>query len=370
MEFTIERSELLAALYLTQGIVERRTTIPILGNVLLQSAGSDVLIAATDQEIAVRRQCTAAVKKKGTLTTGGRRLYEMVREFPEGAVQVRSLENNWIEVSAGRSRFRLVGLDPREFPAMPQPQTDAKQVTMTLSATALEEMIEKTIFAVSADETRVNLNGVYVESPEPGQVRMVATDGHRLAMVTRATAGAALKRGFIIPRKGVQEIRKVLEGGEEPIVLTVDEGMVHGQRGGVQLSVRLVEGEFPDYRQVVPAKSEKVAVLEVGPLLAALRRVSIVSSERTRGVKFQLDGQRLELSSINPDVGEAAEELEIEYAGSPVSIGFNARYFIDVLSILAADAKLELGLNDDVSPGVVHVVGDPDYRYIVMPMRL
>ncbi len=370
MEFTIDRSELLAALYLTQGIVERRTTIPILGNVLIQSAGNGVLIAATDQEIAVRRQCAATVKKKGTMTTGGRRLYDMVREFPDGAVSVRSLDNNWIEVSAGRSRFRLVGLDPREFPAMPQAQGDGKQSTLSMPAAALEEMLEKTIFAVSADETRVNLNGIYVESPEKGRVRMVATDGHRLALVTREAAGAALEKGFIIPRKGVQEIRKVLEGGEEPIELTVEGGMVHGQRGGVQLSVRLVEGEFPDYRQVVPAKSEKVAVVEVATLLAALRRVSIVSSERTRGVKFQLDNQRLELSSINPDVGEAAEELEIDYSGGSLGIGFNARYLIDVLGVLPANARVEIGLNDDVSPGVVHAVDDPDYRYIVMPMRL
>src|SRR5512143_2582015 len=178
MEFTIQRSELLAGLYLTQGIVERRTTIPILGNVLIQAAGDGVIVAATDQEIAVRRQCTATVKRKGTLTVGARKLYEMVREIPEGDVRIRQQDNNWIEVSAGKSRFRLVGLDAREFPAMPEAPAGGESIRIT--GETLNEMIEYTLFAVSADETRVNLNGIHLEAAADGRLRMVATDGHRL----------------------------------------------------------------------------------------------------------------------------------------------------------------------------------------------
>jgi DNA polymerase-3 subunit beta len=369
MEVTIERNELLAGLYLVQGIVERRTTIPILGNVLIQTGKDGVSIAATDQEIAVRRQCTADVKKKGSLTTGARKFYEMIREFGEGQVAIRSLENNWIEVSAGRSRFKLVGMDSRDFPAMPEPSV-GKRAAWRIGGDVLTAMIEHTIFAVSADETRVNLNGIFAECFESGRLRMVATDGHRLAMISRAVEGAEPGKGVIIPRKAVMELRKVLESGEEPIEISVEEGVAHAVRGAVQMSMRLVEGEFPDYQQVIPSKSERKAVVNAGNLLAALRRVSIVSSERTRGVKLQLDSEKLELSSINPDVGEAAEELEVDYDGDPVGVGFNAKYLIDALSVLSPDDRIEVGLNDELSPGAIRRAGDPDYCYIVMPMRL
>lgn len=369
MEVTIERNELLTGLYLVQGIVERRTTIPILGNVLMQTGKNGVSIAATDQEIAVRRQCTADVKKKGSLTTGARKFYEMVREFGEGQIAIRSLENNWIEVSAGRSRFRLVGMDARDFPAMTEPSA-GKGVAWRIGGDVLTEMIEHTVFAVSADETRVNLNGIFVECSEKGRLRMVATDGHRLAMITRDVDGAEPGKGVIIPRKAVMELRKVLESGEEPIEISIEEGVAHAVRGAVQMSMRLVEGEFPDYQQVIPSKSERKAITTAGALLAALRRVSIVSSERTRGVKLQLESERIELSSMNPDVGEAAEEVEAEYGGDPVGVGFNAKYLIDSLSALPADERIEIGLNDELSPGAIRRPEDPDYCYIVMPMRL
>ena len=368
MEFTIGRSELLAGLYLPQGIVDRRTTIPILGNVLIQAVGDGVLIAATDQEIAVRRQCTAAVQRKGSLTAGARKLYEMVREIPEGDVRIKQQDNNWIEVSAGKSRFRLVGLDPREFPSMPEPPADEPAIRM--SGETLNEMIEYTLFSVSGDETRANLNGIYAERTADGRLRMVATDGHRLAMVTRAVERVELAKPLTLPRKAVLELRKVLEVGEESIDLSVQGGVAHASRGRVQMSMRLVEGEFPDYHQVVPAKSERHASMESASLLAALRRVSVVSSERTHGVKLQFEHGRLELTTINPDVDEASEEIDIEYASEPVGIGFNARYLMDVLGVLPSDKRIEIGLTDEVSPGVLRPVDDADYRYIVMPMRL
>jgi len=368
MEFTIQRSELLAGLYLTQGIVERRTTIPILGNVLIQAGGDGVVVAATDQELAVRRQCTAAVKKKGTLTVGARKLYEMVREIPDSEIHVRQQDNYWIEVAAGKLRFRLVGLDPREFPAMPEPP--AGESAVRVSGDVLTEMIEHTLFAVSADETRVNLNGIHLEQTPDGRLRMVATDGHRLAMITRAVEHVALPKPVTLPRKAVVELRKVLESGEDLVELSVQGGAAHAARGRVQMSMRLVEGEFPDYNQVIPAKSERHATIDAAALHAALRRVSVVSSERTRGVKLHIDSQRLELTTINPDVGEAAEEIEIEYDGEPVGVGFNGRYLLDVLAVLPSDRRIEIGLNDEVSPGVLRSVGDADYCYIVMPMRL
>jgi DNA polymerase-3 subunit beta len=370
MEFTITREELLQGLYLTQGIVERRTTIPILANVLLESQGDGIIIAATDQEIGVRRQCVAKVKRKGALTTGARKLYEIARECPEGPLVLRSLENNWIEVSCGKSRFKIVGLDPKEFPAMPSATQERGGQTVSVSSAILREMIERTVFAVSVDETRLNLSGIFLERLADGLLRFVATDGHRLSMLTRPAEGGGLEAGAIVPRKGVLEIAKVVESGDEPVHLSLQGGVAHATCGSVELSMRLVEGEFPDYKQVVPQKADRRMLLGIEPFMAALRRVSIVSSERTRGVKFQLDPGRLEISSVNPDLGEASEEIEVDYAGVAFSIGFNAKYFLDVLSVLPQSGQVEVGFNDEVSPGIVRCEGDPDFLYVVMPMRL
>jgi DNA polymerase III subunit beta len=371
MEFTIARDELLQGLYLTQGIVERRTTIPILANVLLESVDDGVAITATDQEVGVRRRCEAKVKKKGSLTASARKLYEIVRECAEGPIVIRSMDNNWIEVSSGKSRFKIVGLDPKEFPSMPTAsQERAERHAMTVPAAMLREMIQRTIFSVSGDETRLNLSGIFFECAEKGKLRMVATDGHRLAMITRPVEGGAIGNGVIIPRKGIAEISKVVETGDDPVIITLHGGVVHAARGVVELSMRLVEGEFPDYKQVVPQKSDRRMSVGVEPLLSALRRVSVVSSERTRGVKLQVESGRLEISSINPDIGEASDEMAVEYDGDTLSIGFNAKYFMDLLGVLPESTQVEVGFNDEVSPAVLRCEGDGDFLYVVMPMRL
>lgn len=370
MEFTITREELLQGLYLTQGIVERRTTIPILANVLIESADDGVSVAATDQEIGVKRRCDAQVKRKGALTTGARKLYEIAREMPEGAISFRSLENNWIEISSGKSHFKIVGLDPKEFPAMPAAKEGRDAQVLTVPSVLLREMIERTSFAVSLDETRLNLSGIFFERPEAGLLRLVATDGHRLSMITRSVEGGSAAVGVIIPRKGVAEITKILETGDEPVSFRFQGSVAHLTRGAVELSMRLVEGEFPDYKQVVPQKSERRLLLSAEALLAALRRVSLVSSERTRGVKLQIEPGRVEISSINPDLGEANEDLTAEYDGEPFSIGFNAKYMIDMLGVIGGSTQIEIGFNDEVSPGVMRCDGDAHFLYVVMPMRL
>jgi len=370
MEFTISRDELQAALYLMQGVVERRTPIPILGNVLLTTDAEGLVVAATDQQIGVRRRCAAKVKKKGSTTANGRMLHDIVRELPEGDVSVRGLDNHWIELSSGKSRFKVVGIDPQEFPAMPRIAKEAEKQVASVPAATLAEMIGRTLFAVSVDETRVNLSGIFVDRSEANLLRMVATDGHRLAMVTRPLEGLTESEGVILPRKGIVELRRLLEGGEEPVALATKAPVVHVSRGPVELSMRLVEGEFPDYRQVIPTSSNRQIGVSLEALESALRRVSLVSSEISHGVKLSAERGSLRITSVNPDRGEAEEEIDADVEGKPITVGFNARYLLDVLNVMSPGARVEMSLGDELSPGIIKGDDDGEFIYVVMPMRL
>jgi DNA polymerase-3 subunit beta len=232
-------------------------------------------------------------------------------------------------------------------------------------------MIDRTIFSVSTDETRLTLSGVYVETTDKGALRMVATDGHRLAVIDRSIAHAKLTKGVILPRKGLAELRKLLEDPElAEVAMSVGDRNARFQAGGVSLFMRLVEGEFPDYKQVVPKESRMHVSLGRDDLLAALRRTALLASERSHGVKLALQSGSLSLSASNPEQGEASEDLEVSYQGQAVTVGFNARYLIDVLAVHAVGDTIELGLTDEVGPGVVRGSQDPSYTYVLMPMRL
>ena len=370
MEFTISRDELQSALYLMQGVVERRTPIPILGNVLLTAEGEGILVAATDQQIGVRRRCSAKVKKKGATTANGRMLHDIVRELPDGDLSLRSLDNHWIEISSGKSRFKVVGIDPQEFPAMPKIAKEAEKQFVVVPPATLSEMISRTLFAVSVDETRVNLSGIYVDRTEANLLRLVATDGHRLAMVTRTVDGLTPAHSVILPRKGIVELRRLLEGGDEPVAIATKPPVVHASRGPVELSMRLVEGEFPDYKQVIPSNSTRHLTVQLEAFEAALRRVSLVSSEISHGIRLAAERGTLKISSVNPDRGEAEEEIDAEFDGDPVVVGFNARYLLDVLNVMSPGARVEMSLGDELSPGILRGDDDREFLYVVMPMRL
>jgi DNA polymerase-3 subunit beta len=286
-------------------------------------------------------------------------------------VTVRSLDNHWVAVAYGRSNFRLMGIDPAEHPGMPLPaEGDAETPMCEGEASELAEMIEKTLFAVSHDDTRSNLAGVHLDvGSKKGQVRLVATDGHRLAVLDRKAKGNAPKEGVILPRKGLSEVLKVLPEVSGPVTVRVigSEAIVTLQ--DCMLSMRLVEGTFPDYRQVVPKESPNVVSLDRDTFLQTVRRVSLLSSEKARGVRFGLTAGRLEIHANNPDIGEASEDIEVEYSGKDIEIGFNARYLVEVLQVLPEGSRVELGLGDQLSPGVLKG-SDPGYSYVVMPMRI
>ncbi len=372
MEVSVRREDLVRGLYLVQGVVERRNTLPILANVLVEPASGGIALTATDMEVGIRNTVPADLKKKGSVTLNARKLYEIVREMTAEEVVLRSAQTGWVEVLAGRSRFRIVSLDPKDYPELPLSTPAAASTTIKVSPATLRDMIDKTLFAVSSDETRLNLSGVYLVAGEVGTLRMVATDGHRLAMIERPVTGAKLERSVILPRKGLVEARRLLDEaeGDGELAMSVTAKDARVAVGNVSFFMRLVEGEFPDYRQVIPKTTRVQVKVARDEFLAALRRTSLLASERSRGVKLSLEPGKLEISASNPDQGEASEELEAAYTGDALSIGFNARYLLDVLNAHAQGDVIELGLTDEVGPGIVRGAQDDSYTYVVMPMRL
>jgi DNA polymerase-3 subunit beta len=368
MEIKAKRGDLLATLYWTQSIVERRNTMPILANVLIESQKNDIRVTATDLEVGVRGKVEGEVIGEGTVTVNAKKLYEIIREVPSEQVQLKRLENEWVEIKSGKSVFKIVGMEAREFPQFPK--FDNKGLSIA-PASSIREMIERTIFSVSTDETRYSLNGVFIEESDGGKVRMVATDGHRLAFDERTLTSLGLSKGVILPRKGLAELKKLLESGDDGSVsIGFRENMAMVIKDRVELFMRLIEGEFPDYTKVIPKGNPNIAKIEHDEFLQALRRVSILSNERYKGIKMEFSEAKVSISASNPDLGEAVEEIEAEYKGKPVTIGFNARYLLDVLGVLGGDGDIDIELKDEVSPSLIRKAGNENYIYVLMPMRL
>ena len=376
MELKIGVPELTRALARAQGIVEKKSTMPILAHVLLEARiGGELAVSATDLDVSVSGVHKAEVAKDGGLAVSARHLFDIVKSLAgEKTVSLKRTPNNHLEVKAGQAEFRLVGLPADDFPALPKFE---KVPFVSVDPSIILDLIEKTAFASSTDETRYNLNGVYFE-PESGMMRLVATDGHRLSMADAPVAGDfKLKKGVILPRKGISELRKLLseamESSEEKPKgeLGFAENSAVFRRPGVLLAMRLIEGSFPDYRQVIPKAGEKVALVGRERLPQTLRRVSLLSSEKSNAVKIELGKGNLHLTAQNPDLGEAREDLPVEYDGEPLKIGFNAKYLIEVLGVLG-DADVRLELADDLSPGVVRPAGPPGEHFtaVIMPMRI
>jgi DNA polymerase III subunit beta len=377
MELAIDRVSLLNSLSMVQGIVERRNTVPILGHVLMEPGEDRIRLSATDLEVGIRTSIAAETVQPAPLTLSARKLFEIVRETEAEQVTIKTLEGDWFELRCGRARFKMMGLDPRSFPAMPSPDSKSGELSaavkgeLTLPPAELAGMIDKTIFAVSPDEARYNLSGVYVIAPEAGSVRMVATDGHRLSVIDREAANFSMAGGVIIPRKGLAELRKLLDqAGENQAQLVIDGQLAWLRRGLTELSMRLVEGEFPDYTGVIPSQSRYEIHVGRDTLLNAMRRAAIFSNERYHGVKLAFAEGTLTVSSTSPDLGEASETLDVAFNGAEFSIGFNALYIQQVLNVIPSDSEAVLGLSDEVTAGIIRTPADSEFQYVVMPMRL
>lgn len=376
MELQIGIDEFSRALYRAQGIVEKKSTMPILGSVLLEAMtderGGRLRVSAYDLEIGVTGTHPAEVQKTGSVAIKHKELYDIVRALPERTAVVRREANNRVRITSGSAEFNIVGQPAEDYPAFPRAE---KVPLVAIEPTQLLEMIEKTQFAISADETRHNLNGVFFEASAEG-VRMVATDGHRLSLVERRLVGDfGMKKGVIIPRKGLFELRRLLsEEGTAGAELGFTETSGVFRRGDLTMVMRLIDGQFPDYMQVIPKEADRTLQIDRPHMLETLKRMSLLSSDRaTNAVKLELSKDLLRVSSQNPDLGEAKEEIAVTYDGAAMQIGFNARYLMDVLQVTDTP-QVRLELCDELSPGVLKPAtdGTPDARYtaVVMPMRI
>lgn len=376
MDFHIEKSTFLQALYYAQSIADRKSTMPILANVLLKSDGfSRVTVAATDLNLTVTSELPCSVQTEGGLTASAKHLYDIVKTLPQDRVNIRRAENNYVELISGKASYKVVGLADRDFPKLPS----HKEVTFyQVDGAALRDLISKTFFSISTDETRSHLNGVLVEfegQAEQAFVRMVSTDGHRLSKCERPLPGApGLKSGIVVPRRGIMEIRRALEASSGLVEIGAPNQYFFLKTGTTVMSVRLTDANFPPYSQVIPMEQKRFVAIPTSKLLESLKRISLVASEKTWGVRLNLTEGLLRIESDNPDLGQGHEEIDVDYKGADFTIGFNAKYMVEFLSEVDSE-RVQLELNGDLDPGVIRPIDSKQgvgnqYLGVVMPMRL
>jgi DNA polymerase-3 subunit beta len=372
MKVTVERAELLRSLGHVHRVVERRNTIPILANVLVKAEKGKLSMKATDLDLEVIDSIAAEVSPAGSTTVPAHMFYDIVRKLPEGAQIVieGSGDRAVLSIRAGRSRFTLQTLPESDFPDL---AAGDMTHTFSLAAADLKRLIDKTQFAISTEETRYYLNGIYLHAAGTGKnatLRAVATDGHRLAQCELPLpAGAAGMPGIIVPRKTVGEVQKLIETGEGEVGIELSAGKIRFTIGNVVLTSKLIDGTFPDYGRVIPANNDKLLTVDKKDFEAAVDRVSTVSSERGRAVKLSITGGRLVLSVTNPDSGSATEEIEVEYEADPLDIGFNSRYLLDIAAQIEGEVA-QLKLADPGSPTLIQDKDAKGALYVLMPMRV
>jgi len=372
MKIIIERSHLIKALGHVQSVVERRGTIPILSNVKLEAEGNALLLTATDMDIAVCERAEASVTEAGSTTVPAQTFYDIVRKLPEGSqVELsKAADTDKVVIRAGASRFSLATLPVDDFPVMNEGELP---FTFTITAAECNALIEKTRFAVSTEETRYYLNGIYFHATENqgiGVLRTVATDGHRLARIEVALpAGAAGIPGVIIPRKTIGEIIKLIETGVTQVEISLSESKIRFTCGSAILVSKLIDGTFPDYERVIPTGNDKILELDRKEFSRAVDRVSVIASEKTRGIKLAFEGGKLTLSADSAEHGTATEELDVTYSAEPIEIGFNSRYLLEMLGQMEGDTSQFL-FADGSAPAVVRDTADVSALYVIMPMRV
>jgi DNA polymerase-3 subunit beta len=381
MELTVPKKDLLKLLMRMQGVAERKSTMPVLSNVLLAVDGPSALrIAATDLYLALVGRVTVDVTKGGSVAVPAKDVLERVRMMPEGPIHLAAQDNATTTLKAAGSarRYTLRGMPGDDFPPLPTPSEGSP--TLAIDVDVLQELVAKTHFSISTDETRAHLNSALFEW-DGDVVRMVTTDGHRLSKMEVKVSGRQASATMLIPLKAIQELRRlsddivaeskdaVKEGAKPQLQITQSGSNAFFQGGGMSFAVRLVDAQFPPYSQVIPQQSEKLVRVPRAPFAEALRAVSVAASERTGGVKLAIGKGTMRITTESPESGEGFDEIPIEYSGAAMTIGFNAKYFLDVLGALDED-EVQLGLGGELDPAVVKPVGERQFLAVVMPMRI
>jgi DNA polymerase-3 subunit beta len=370
MEITVSKFELLRELTATQGVVERKTTIPILSNYLFEASADKLSLTATDLDLSLRTSCNAKVKKEGACTIPARKLYDYVKLLPDADITIKLLENHWVSIRCGRSNTKMVGMARSNFPTLP---VFPSAGVVKIPAQVLRSMIAKTGFAIASEESRYTLNGALMVL-KPESITMVATDGHRLAHIERSGEkfeGVSGEMKTLVPKKAMDELKSLLDSDVETIEFAKDESTLYFRVGPRLLTSRQLTGQFPNYEAVLPKDNNKSVLVQGEDLSAAIARVAQFADERSHAVKLKLEKGELKLSASSPEMGESEDSIEVAYTSDPLTIGFNAQYLIDFIKA-AGGGEVKLELKDAQSAGQFRPAEGEEYkyRYIVMPMRI
>lgn len=374
MKINFHKKDILKHLQRASSIAEKKTTMPILGNILLRTDKDKLFITATDLEIGIHGEVSCKIREEGQVCLPAQHLMGIIKELPNDDIKFETNANSWVTISSGKAQFKIAGVLGDEFPKIPT----AKEFQFkTLKTETFEKAIDKTSFAICMDEMRYNLNGSLLETETAPNgktmFKMISTDGHRLAFFSKpldTDEDLELEKGVILPRKGILELKRILTESDEPnIQFGMAKGSVAFQFGDTFLFMRLVVGEFPDYTAVIPKNNDKKLTLNRDQFSESLRRVSLLSEGKSKCVKFGIHGKGVLLKANSPELGEAEEEIQGEFNGGELNIGFNARYVMDVLNATRGE-KVVLELNHEQSPGVFRMADDPNFFGVIMPMRV
>lgn len=368
MKFSIDKELLFEALTRLYPIVGKKNPMQILAYVLCSGENGSLSLSTTDLEVGMRISLPATIDEPGCATIPAKHFLDIARELPNQLVTISKKDNDWVETVCAKSRFNMASREVKEFPLLPE--FDDK-FFIKANAKALREMIDYTSFAIAVDTTRFNLNGVYFEPLPNNLMRMTATDGHRMSFIDKEVflEPPQFKNGLIIPEKGLTEIRNLLNKVGDVLEMAIDRGYIYFRSGEVHLFVRLIEGEYPDYRLVIPDSIQQTARIAREPFYSALKRVSLLAHEKSHGIKLFFTSELLTISTNNPDMGEAYDEVPISFNGDNFEIGFNSKYILDCLPIIESE-ELSFSFKDKLSSGIIQGLNQKNHSYLVMPMRV
>lgn len=371
MNIIISKEEFSPTLAKAQSVLERKSTRPILENILLEAYEGRLIISSTDLRVSIRQVTPCRIDTSGSVAVSGRKLHEIVREMPSGTIRLELKDNGWVALSSGKTVFHIPGVIADEYPGLPS----TPDKFLSVEASIFRTMLDKTLFATSSDESRPHLCGVYVKTilEEDGMQKMlmVATDGHRLSLSEQIVQGDIIpfENGMILPKKGLSELRALIDGCDSTFDVAYSEGMIFVKFLSTVLTITLIEGKFPNYNQVIPPEVQNKLFVDKDGLIDALKRVSLLSDQETHTVVIEASGEMMVLSSQNSQFGDAREELESEFAGDPLRVAFNAVYLLEAIRSLVGQ-KVSFSIGDAVAPCLLRGSDDPHHLCVVMPMRL